>query len=246
MGLQTRKMAKKAKALNIPKAENDTHACYGYTLKQLTQIRIQSNTKECQNLTDAQLKAKSTYRRKICLNLIHKQKHDDTPYCASTKAFLQEYQYRSSVLSHLDYAPYNDNNVRNKKAVPVEQQNHLLYGVMEYLGGIDTHSNGDMLWFGITERMTESLCLLHFHLNILPMMSRTSIPQERVQSCRPTTFWNNSDSQTEFYNKEAIMVQLHRVANAVLDVQLHKMRHKLQQTRVHLLPPECLHSDDMV
>jgi hypothetical protein len=217
---------RKAKKSFLPHALNQTHACYGYTLEQLTQVRIAANTKECLNQTEAQLQQqKSAWRRSICKTVLATNRLDDTPYCASTKAFLQHFPYRQRVLVMLDY--YYNVHVTQKN-IPTPPFQDIIEGVMEYLGGIDTFNSpdDDMLWFGITERLPESLCLLHYRLQI----PWHEMPKERVQECRPTTFWTEESKQT-FYASEPLLMDLHRAANAVLDVQVAKMKHEIRSRR---------------
>ena len=103
-------------------------------------------------------------------------------------------------------------------------------GALEFLGGIDTiddnHNNrsNDMMWVGVTERMHDSMCLLHYQLQ-LPWVQT---PGKRIQSCRPTSYWSPTDKEN-FYKREPLMLAVSRAANAVLDIHLAKMKYELLQ-----------------
>ena len=95
---------------------------------------------------------------------------------------------------------------------------------MKYFGGIDVrwrdgNPYGDMMWTGVTERMKDSMCLLHYQLE-LPWEEAL---EERVKECRPVNYWTEEDRK-QFYEKEPMMLAVHRAANAVLDLRLAKMR----------------------
>lgn len=76
----------------------------------------------------------------------------------------------------------------------------------------------DFLWFGVTERMAESTCLLFHTLNIKPII----VPRARVVNCRPTSWWTARDRE-EVKKRELGDYAVWRVANAILDVRVEKM-----------------------
>jgi hypothetical protein len=81
----------------------------------------------------------------------------------------------------------------------------------------------DVLWFGITERMAESTCLLFHTLNIKPI----AIPKSRVVNCPPTSWWTIRDRE-EVKMREAGDYAVWRVGNAILDVRVEKMQREVR------------------
>lgn len=51
---------------------------------------------------------------------------------------------------------------------------------------LDSNTEPDFVWFGITERMQESTCLLSYTLNAKPL---PKTPTARVMKCSPTGWW---------------------------------------------------------
>ena len=76
----------------------------------------------------------------------------------------------------------------------------------------------DFLWFGVTERMAESTCLLFHTLNIKPII----VPRARVVNCPPNSWWTARDRE-EVKKRELGDYAVWRVANAILDVRVEKM-----------------------
>ena len=98
--------------------------------------------------------------------------------------------------------------------------------ILRDLGGLaDFHNQykEDFLWFGITERMTESMCLFYYTLKLNP----EPMPHERFKPCRPTTFWEPRHIQW-VETHEQFDYAVWRAANAILDVRLEKMRLEIQ------------------
>ncbi|CAB9506435.1 expressed unknown protein [Seminavis robusta] len=221
------KWAKKAQLYGIPQT-NATNACDGYSLNELTLARIESNKRECSGRTEAQLKQKKPHRRRIC-KAFQAGQLDDSPHCASIHAFLAGgKEGTENILTNLHHYPKNSN-----PRMSVEQHVH---NAVRYLGGIDAVETdaqgesppygGDMMWFGITERMKESMCLLHYKLNV----PWHELPTRRMQSCRPVTYWTDDDKA--FFNQTNRLARvLHQAANAVLDMQLTKARHEIVQKK---------------
>eukprot|EP00957_Ditylum_brightwellii_P080671 6135628-Ditylum_brightwellii.AAC.1 len=48
----------------------------------------------------------------------------------------------------------------------------------------------DFIWFGITERMSESMCLFYYTFRLQPS---PSIPNARVMDCKPSSWWTDED-----------------------------------------------------
>lgn len=81
----------------------------------------------------------------------------------------------------------------------------------------------DFLWFGITERMHESTCLLFYALGVKPL---PEIPRERVVNCSPTSWWNNEERHI-VREREQADYAIWRTANAMLDVRVWMMREEV-------------------
>ncbi len=83
----------------------------------------------------------------------------------------------------------------------------------------------DFLWFGITERMKESTCLLFHTLRTKPVKE---VPRERVVKCPPTSWWTE-EHRKEIRRREPADYAVWRAANAILDVRVLRMIHDLQE-----------------
>jgi hypothetical protein len=81
----------------------------------------------------------------------------------------------------------------------------------------------DFLWFGITERMAESTCLLFHTLNVKPVI----VPRARVVNCPPTSWWRSKDRE-EVKQREPADYAIWRVANAILDVRIVQMQREIR------------------
>ena len=94
-------------------------------------------------------------------------------------------------------------------------------GALEHFGGLEQGENAPIpvMWVGITERMPESMCLLHYSLR-LPYVET---PRDRVMQCRPESRWTDSEKAI-VREREILDYAVHRVANAILDVRLAKIQ----------------------
>ena len=137
------------------------------------------------------------------------------------------------------YQPPSNNNSLTPTYEDVE-----LYTLRD-LGGLldfdDTYRE-DFIWFGITERMQESMCLFYYtlKLNSLPM------PHQNFKEYRPTDFWEERHFQW-VRKHEKFDYAIWRAANAVLDVRLEAMRLEIQARKdagesldsIRYLAPGC-------
>ncbi|KAL7484690.1 hypothetical protein ACHAW6_010320 [Cyclotella cf. meneghiniana] len=82
----------------------------------------------------------------------------------------------------------------------------------------------DVLWFGITERMKESTCLLFYTLRVPPV----PVPKARVVDCSPAAWWSARDRE-EVRKREKGDYALWRAANAILDVRVIKMKREVRK-----------------
>ena len=87
-------------------------------------------------------------------------------------------------------------------------------------------SEPDFLWFGITERMHESVCLFAYALGV--SMPKQGAPRARIMAC-PTTSWWTESHRDEVRAKEPYDYAVWRTANAILDVRIMKMKSDVQQ-----------------
>lgn len=189
----------KANKWKLPTVENTTNylGCHGYTLKELNQVRITSNRLECGNKTERDLKKLDPHRRRTCKHILENGGWDDMPECASVSAFLESKSYHKIFHNHGPYARCTLPPTHLNSTVSHSQK--IVQAALKYIGGIDV-AYGDMIWVGVTERMHESMCLLHYKLR-LPWITT---PRERVKNCRPQTYWSEPDKQV-FYKKEPMM-----------------------------------------
>ena len=176
---------------------------------------------------------------------------DHTPECASVDAFLNSTFYLDKIHHHKAYgrctvtpkeesvsgagAGADNNKASTTTTTTTTTSADYIEGAIEYLGGLDapmkqsangdgSYPNGDMMWLGVTERMTESMCLFHYQIQLPWEETR----RERMQTCRPINFWSPSN-RNKFYTKEPMMLAVHKAANAVLDLQLAKMHLEVTQ-----------------
>lgn len=90
---------------------------------------------------------------------------------------------------------------------------------------LDSNTEPDFVWFGITERMQESTCLLSYTLNAKPL---PKTPTARVMKCSPTGWW--TEEHREIVKKlEPADYTVWRTANAILDVRVLKMQEDIRQ-----------------
>lgn len=90
----------------------------------------------------------------------------------------------------------------------------------------DEMAEPDFLWFGITERMHESVCLFAYTLSV--PMPKQGAPRARIMAC-PTTSWWTESHRDEVRAKEPYDYAVWRTANAILDVRIMKMKSDVQQ-----------------
>eukprot|EP00804_Cyclotella_cryptica_P002739 CCRYP_009630-RA/>CCRYP_009630-RA protein AED:0.01 eAED:0.01 QI:108/1/1/1/1/1/2/2426/539 len=101
---------------------------------------------------------------------------------------------------------------------------------LEDLGGLDLTISGagdgigepepDFIWFGITERMKESVVLFYYTFRLRPAKR---VPDARVQDCRPTSWWTEEDKAI-VKEREPADYALWRAANAIVDVRMEKLK----------------------
>jgi hypothetical protein len=119
------------------------------------------------------------------------------------------------------------------------------------LGGLmdfDETYREDFIWFGITERMQESMCLFYYTLKIDPI---TAMPYARFKKCRPTSFWE--ERHVRWINEhETFDYAVWRAGNAILDVRVAAMRLEIQARldagesleSIRYLAPGCFSDSD--
>ena len=94
------------------------------------------------------------------------------------------------------------------------------------LGGLmkfnEAHDE-DYIWFGITERMQESMCLFYYNLKLDPL----PMPHTRFKRCRPTSFWEERHFQW-VREHEQYDYAVWRASNAILDVRVQLMKLDIQ------------------
>jgi len=96
-----------------------------------------------------------------------------------------------------------------------------LYTMRDLGGLIDynkTHKE-DFVWFAITERMTESLCLFNYRFQIEPVEQKRAL----YKKCRPLNFWEDKHKRYIEEN-EVFDYTVWRAANAVMDVRMEDLR----------------------
>jgi len=94
--------------------------------------------------------------------------------------------------------------------------------VLRDLGGLidynEVHKE-DFVFFLVTERFKESLCLFYYRFEVEPVPEKHSL----YKPCRPLTFWE--EKQKEFHIKnEQFDYTVWSAANAILDVRMEDMR----------------------
>ena len=90
---------------------------------------------------------------------------------------------------------------------------------------INGGSEPDFLWFGITERMEESICLYYYVLGVMPLKR---LPRARIMDCPPTSWWTEEDRE-EVRRLEPYDYAVWRAANAILDVRITMMREEVRR-----------------
>ncbi|KAL7536799.1 hypothetical protein ACHAWF_005566 [Thalassiosira exigua] len=92
-------------------------------------------------------------------------------------------------------------------------------------GNVAAEAEPDFLWFGISERMNLSTCLLYEALRANPL---PATPRARVMNC-PTTSWWTEAHRDEVRRTEPGDYAVWRAANAVLDVRAERMKEELRR-----------------
>ena len=90
---------------------------------------------------------------------------------------------------------------------------------------IDGGSEPDFLWFGITERMQESICLYYYSLGVMPLKRA---PRARIMDCPPTSWWTE-EHREEVRRLDPYDYAVWRAANAILDVRTIVMREEVRR-----------------
>lgn len=203
---------KAADKQNLPRPQNTT-PCTGYTLEDQTKARIVLIRQMCQNKSQAEVDALQGSDKDHCISF-QKGQADSRPECASIPAF-----FASTPFEH--YFHHKTKGFTNHTEGTTELD--WTDGALDFLGGVDKNvGDGDMIWFGITERMPESMCLFHYQFQI-PWITT---PTKRFQDCRPTRFWTD-EHRAQFRKLQPLDYTVHRVANAILDLKTYKMRQEL-------------------
>ncbi|KAL7490258.1 hypothetical protein ACHAW6_016003 [Cyclotella cf. meneghiniana] len=78
----------------------------------------------------------------------------------------------------------------------------------------------DFIWFGITERMKESVVLFYYTSRLRPAKK---VLDARVQDCRPTSWWTEEDKAI-VKEREPVDYAVWRAANAIMDVRMEKLK----------------------
>ena len=121
-------------------------------------------------------------------------------------------EYTLIDLGGLDLVPWNEYNIDKSLANTSN------------IDKITATNEPDIIWFGITERMAESTCLLFHTLNTKPVI----VPRSRVVNCPPTSWWTLKDRE-EVKRRELGDYAVWRVANAILDVRVQKMQREIRE-----------------
>ena len=149
---------------------------------------------------------------------IHNGEHP-FDYCASIDTLLDlrmmHNQYESKFMGRLPQPPG-----KNDSLTPTYEQ--VEHYTLRDLGGLeDFHETyrEDFVWFGITERMQESMCLFYYTLKLEPQ----PMPHERFKTCRPAALWEKRHI-ARLHETEKFDYTIWRAANAILDVRMEWMR----------------------
>jgi len=96
-----------------------------------------------------------------------------------------------------------------------------LYTLRDLGGLIDFNPvyKEDFVWFAITERFKESMCLFYYRFEVEPVEEKRSL----VKKCRPLAFWEEKHKKFHEDN-EQFDYTVWRAANAIMDVRMEDMR----------------------
>jgi hypothetical protein len=208
--------------------QHGTKQCYNLT--QLVDLRLAIEKDRCEN-------DRRNFRKADQVCPILSSNRDPYKACRSVSALLESPDYNQSFHDMtLPLIPeLADTDIANRTETNVE------LAALRYLGGIekpnrtDTASVYDVMWFGITERMDESMCLLSYMLR----KPFATIPRERViEECKPSSYWSSED-RAIVRQREGLDYAVHRVANAILDVRLERMKREIQARQENIKSQEC-------
>jgi len=90
------------------------------------------------------------------------------------------------------------------------------------LGGlIDFHPKHkeDFVWFAITERFKESMCLFYYRFQVEPVEEKKSL----YKTCRPINVWTEEQKATHIKNEDYDYT-VWKAANAIMDIRMEDMR----------------------
>jgi len=213
---------------NSSSSSSSSDPCYGLSPSDLTDLKIKYDFgPKCRDKYETVKRSK----RAVCDAYLANET-DLFPQCRSISNFLHSSGY-------MDNAHNRQVNRVNTGINGTEAD--FENGALEHFGGLEQGENAPIpvMWVGITERMSESMCLLHYSLR-LPYMET---PRDRVMTCRPESRWTDSEKAI-VREREILDYAVHRVANAILDVRLAKMRQELHQNASLLsmpyVGPHCL------
>ncbi|KAL7512048.1 hypothetical protein ACHAXN_009496 [Cyclotella atomus] len=213
----------------------------GLNISALIDVKIEGILQKCQEEKqhpEKQIKA----RQSQCA--LQKSGVDTLEQCRSPSHLLNHVQYQKHYRSmfHGVMGRYHRQQPFGGTAygrmgygyTPVElTKGYSMQAVEEYtlkdLGGLDLTISGegeggrpepDFLWFGITERMVESVVLFYYTFRVRPVKK---VPKARVQDCRPTSWWTEQDKAI-VKEREPADYALWRAANAIMDVRMEKLK----------------------
>jgi hypothetical protein len=195
--------------------------CQGMNVSEIVDQIIQEYSSQCHQ------KGISRRARHACRAL--QNGTDPLPHCRSARALLESKQYD---MLHNMYAEVMGGYYTTRGQTVAE---HTIIAkllaeenALQDLGGLETpNGEADFVWFGITERMFESVCLLYYSFRV-NTPSSMELPTDRVMKCSPITWWTDDDKRKARL-REPLDDALYRAANAILDVRLVKMRNEIQR-----------------
>eukprot|EP00536_Pseudo-nitzschia_multiseries_P000706 jgi/Psemu1/300275/fgenesh1_kg.9_\ len=185
------------------------------------------NITECPQVNLASIKLEMQKGKEECdagtrthmCHFLNLKSQKDIEICGSVDKLVQSYwahnQMHRDLMGSLPTPP----GLKNSRTPTL---NDVAFYTIRDLGGmIDAHPEykEDFIFFLITERMKESLCLFHYHFQIEPVEERHSL----YKHCRPLDFWNERQKQ-DLEERNPFDYTVWRAANAVMDVRLAAMR----------------------
>lgn len=242
-------------------------ACLGLDQRNLTLLADKwfegSFKPKCRNNQDA---LKGSFQYRLCQDVREQMKisgqdeasffenlMDPRPHCRSISGFLDSSHYQDehnfflqtvlpSMKSEMQRSLHQTDD--SSPASLSSSVENVELEALRQLGGVKGamgHADAPMVWFGITERMEESICLLHYTLKV---PYQTTTPTNRVQVCRPTNWFQDEGHRALIVQRESLEYAIHRVANAIMDLRLAQMCEKIRSdtTKSKLLPQSCCYS----